>query len=347
MRALRFAPRPLAPLLVVLMPWAQLGCADEPAPEPDDHVAVKLSFDQITYVDAALAPRKVSERIRNEVQSIFPALRKADALILSSQQVELDVAELKKEPVTVVDPATGASRAALRIRHHYVTLAQVPKALAGTSELPLGVLHGGDGAHTEAVLAECTANGERERQAVGELWTVFDPSLPSCAAAMGREQVAIDAARQKLQHPEREIVTAELGRTYLPVTVHLRRRPQGPDAGDYALPVEGEHVDDPRAHASPDGPAPPPSPGEQPGFVVIDRSAEKAAAEQLEHEPESEDEIELRKQARALGGDAVVAPAPPSYGGYTYLQPNYALLYVAIVAFVVLAVGKRRQQSKR
>ena len=343
----RIALHGLALAALVTLAGAPSGCADEPAPEPDDHVAVKLSFDQITYVDAALAPRKVTERMRHEAQSIFPALRKAEALLLTNQQIEIETSQLKREPVTVVDPVTGVGRAAVRVHHHYVTLAQVPSALAARGELALGVLHAGEGGRTEAVLAECTANGEPERQAVAELWTVFDPSLPSCAAAMAREQAAITAARQKLAHPEREIVVAELERAYLPVTVHLRRREPAADAGDYALPARGEHVDDPRvrARAPLNVPGQAPAPGEQPAFMIVDRTAEKAAAEQFEHEQDSEDEIELRKQAHALGGDGVAAPAPPTYGGYTYLQPNYALLYVAILAFIVLAVGKRRKSK--
>jgi len=352
-------PARLAPWLLALSP---LACAEEPPTEPDDHVAVKLTFDQITYVDATLGPRKVAERVRTQVQSIFPALRQADVLILANQQVDLEAAQLKKDPVTVVNPATGATRAAFRVHHRYVTLAQVPKALAERGEIPLGVLHS-PGPHAEAVLADCTANGERERLEVAELWTVFDPSLASCAVAMKREQAAIDVARRKLPHPEREIASLELERAYLPVTVHVQvRRPaQGgdaarvtppaptpeADAGDYALPREGEHVDDPtvRIHADPSMPGTPPGPGEQPAFVIIDRTEEKLAAEHLDQD--SEDEAELRRQARALGGDGVAAPAIPSHGGYTYLQPNYAILYVAIITFVLLVVGKRRQRRKR
>ncbi len=335
----------LVPWLLALLP---LGCADEPPVEPDDHVVVKLTFDQVTYVDAALAPRNVTARIRAEVQSIFPALRRADALLLANQQVEIDGGQLRKDAVTVVDPATGATRAAFRVHHHYVTLAQVPRELAVKGRLALGVLHAEGGTHTEAVLAECTANGEPERQAVGELWTVFDPALPSCTAAMAREQAAIDAARAKLQHPEREIVPIELDRVYLPVKVSLQRRHQA-DAGDYALPSQGEHVDNPtvRARTNPSLPGPAPAPGEQPAFLIVDRSGERQAAAELEQE--NEDDAELRKQERALGGDslAVDAPAVPHYGGHTYLQPNYAILYVTIITFVLLVVGKRRQQGKR
>jgi hypothetical protein len=343
-------PRRLAPALVAVL--GLLACTDEPAPEPDDHVAVKLTFDQITYVDATLAPRKVMERIRSEVQSIFPALRRADALLLTNQQVEIDVARLKKDAVTVVDPGheAVASRAVLRVHHHYVALAQVPKALADKGEIPLGVLHGNDAARAGAVLAECTANGEREREAVGELWTVFDPSLERCAAAMTRERAAIDAARQKLQHPEREIVPIELGRSYLPVVVHLQRR-HADDAGAYALPHGGEHVDDPtvRAPGYPDIPGPPSPAGEQPTFVQREANAEEQAAPPPDPEA-SEDEAELRRQARALGGDVLAnaaAPPPPSYGGYRYLQPNYAIVYFALVVFVLFVVGKRRQQGRR
>ncbi len=344
----------LPPCLLLLGALAVLACpacADDPVVEPDDHVAVKLAFDQVTYVDAALAPRKISERIRAEVQSILPALRKADVLLLSNTQIEIDVPQLKKDPVTVVDPASPQGRPALRVHYRYVALAQVPKALAAQGDLALGVLHDADGAHAEAILTECTANGEHERESVGDLGAVFDPSLESCTAAMAREQAAIDAARGKLPHADQEIVPLELARTYLPVKVHLQRRQQG-DAGDYALPTKGGHIDNPtvRGHEGPFIPGVPAAPaGDQPGFVV-QRVADRVEVEPLTDE-ERADEAELRRQSQSLGGADLVAipgtPAP-SYGGYTYLQPNYAMVYFALVAFVVLLVGKKkRDQVKR
>jgi hypothetical protein len=240
------------------------------------------------------------------------------------------------------------------VRFHYVTMAQVPKALADKPSLDLGVLHGSDGSRTETVLAECSANGERERQSVGELWTVFDASLPSCAEAMAREQAAIDAARQKSARSEREIVQVELERLYLPLPVHLKRRgatAAGRDAGtqapgaasDYAAPAKGEHVADTkvRVRRSPGAPGPPgAAPDNDDGFVWVDKEAEK------ENVDDDEDEKELRKMARTMGTDAKPPPAVPVFGSSTYLQPNYAILYVAIIAFVVLLFGQRRRQDR-
>ncbi len=186
---------------------------------------------------------------------------------------------------------------------------------------------------------------------------MFDPSLPSCAEAILHEQATIDVARKKLAHPEREIVPDELARVYLPLTLHIKRRqqpdageytapPPGAHAGEYATPAPSAHVGNPQVRARAPGiPAGPvmPVPGagapddDDPAAVYVDREEEKDF-------DDSEDEAELRRQARILYGDQTpVAPAGLVYSSSPYLQPNFAVLYVAIVAFVVLLVGKRRR----
>jgi hypothetical protein len=410
-------------LLVCLPALLLLACAEDEPVEPDDRVTVKLTFDQVTYVDANISPRRLLERVKNQARSIFPALRKLDVMVLGNQEVVIEPVKLKRVPMTVVDvgpeggsrpqPTGTRPRSAQRVRFHYVTLALVPKALADRPALDLGVLHGSDGSRAETVLAECSANGERERQSVRELWMVFDASLPSCAEAMAREQAAIDDARKKLAHPDREIVPAELDRLYLPLPAHLKRRQQpgsghdggdplaqagsqespgpqagsqesarpqagsqesarpqagsqegpGPQAGpqesarpqagsqaiphppgpagDNAAPAEDEQVADPtvRAHA-PDTPGVPAvADDNQDGFVFANAETEG----DLE---DAEDEKELRKMDRAVGADlAKPPPTVPVFGSATYLQPNYAFLYVAIIAFVLLLVGQRRRQG--
>ena len=342
MRAPPSSHRRLARLAPWLLAIAPLACGSEESVEPDDRVAVKLTLDPVVYLDGAASQRKMLERVKNETRSIFPALRRADVLVLSNQQVDVDTAQIKKESVTFVDPATGITRPGTRVRFHYVTLAQVPRALADKSGLALGVLHSPDGAHAEAVLTECSATGDRERQAASELWTVFDASLPTCADAMAREHAAIAAARKKLAHPDREIVPAEIDRVYVPLVVRLKRR-QPSDAGAAPVQGPGEHADDPRVKArSPGGVARPAASGEQPDFVIISKE-DKDREREFEDE---EDEKELRKQARAMGGDIVGPTAPPSaFGSSPYLAPNYAVLYLAIIAFVVLLVGQTRRRK--
>lgn len=342
----RAPPSALRRLLPWLLAVAPLACAPEETAPPDDRVSLKLTFDEVTYIEGASAPRKVVERVKNQTRSIFPALRKADVMVLSNQQVDIELAQLKREPITVVDPATGSTKQAVREHFRYVTLAQVPKALAERGKIELGVLHTRDGAQAERVLVECSANGDRERQAVTELWTVFDASLPGCADAMAREQAAIDVARRKLAHPDREVVPAEIARVYLPVTVHLVRR-QSPKPAQPA-PGAGDPGGDQVVHErAPHAPGSPPTPAEPaaddvPAVVYVDKEREKLSEE-------GEDERELRRQARAMGGD-LDTPAPPpvyTFSSGHYLAPNYAVLYLAIIAFVVLLVGQQRRRSKR
>jgi hypothetical protein len=341
------APPTAHRLVAFLAKWCLvlgvLACGADEAVEPDDHVAIKLAFDQVTYVEKAISQHKLLERVKNQTRSILPALRKNDVMVLGNTQIDIEPAQLKREPVTVVDPATGITRDAQRVRFHYVTLAQVPRAVADKGDMALGELHNGSGSRGDGVLVACTANGERERATLAELHTVFDATLPSCGEAMAREEASIDAARKQLKHPNREIVLAELERVYLPVAVHVKRRAQ-PDAGDYAVPVEGEHIENPMVRArvpgAPAGPvaAAPPS-DEPPVAVWVDKEEEKGFED-------SEDEAELRRQARTLYGDtgAPTAPANAVYSSSPYLQPNFAVLYIAIGAFVVLLVGKRRRK---
>lgn len=328
--------------MVGLMP---LACAPEEPVEQDDRVVVKLTVDPVVYIDGAASQHKILERVKNATKSIFPALRRADVMVLLNQQVDIDVVQLKRDTITVVDPATGRHREAARVRFHYVTLAQVPKPLADKRALDLGVLHSVDGARVDSVLTECSANGERERQAATEPWTVFDASLPTCAEAMAREQAAIDTARKKLAHPETEIVPSELDRLYLPLPVRVTRR-SAPDAGT-ETPVQGAHVDDPKVKArAPVAIGAPGAPGAQPAFVQLtkeDRDRE------LQYETDAEDEKEIRQQARAIGGDLVAgpaSPAPPVFGSASYAAPNYLALYLAIIAFVVLLVGQTRRRRR-
>jgi hypothetical protein len=328
--------------------------AGDPVEPVDERAVVKIAFEETAYVDATLSTGRIVERVRHQTESIFTALRKADLTPVraGAQPIDVPFGRLKREPVTVVDPATGASRSALRIRYRYVALAQIPKAHAALDALRLGVLHTADGPQTEAILTECTANGERERLAATELWTVFDASLPGCVQAMATEHAAIEAARRGLQHPEREIVALELGRVYMPVTVHVHgwgpsvaREPSGerPPASD---PTPRAHTDM-KIRAPPGVPGAPAAPAEGP----IDPLAMWESKEnEKDYEADPEEDDELRRANRALmASGAAAAPAPPQeyYGSYKFLAPNYALLYVAIIAAIVLLVGKSRQRSRR
>ena len=310
-------------LLVCGAAGSACGWGDEPAEEKDDRIIVRMSFDEIAYVDQAIQTHKLIERVRHETESIFRGLSKAQVLVTAKKQVDVDLGRLEKEPVTVVDPGSGITRAAVRVRYHFVGLALAPAALAEQVELPIGVLHATDATRAELVLAACTANGDAERAAVAELWTVFDGTLPSCADAMKREQAAIDLARKGLEHPDREIVSGEFERIYVPVIAHLRPRsdrsgvssPGGPGGRSRG---EGRLSD-------------------EPGAVPTRRGSRGT--------DDDEDEESLH---RMHGGGYGGPPSTTMYwGGTTALQPNWAVVWFALAAVILLVLGKQRQSRRK
>ena len=319
MLALRvLARRALAALALGALASGGAACDDPPAAtqERDERVIVKLSFDEVAYVDAAITTRKLIERVRRQNESIFGTLRRADVSITAKRVVDVDLAHLDQEPVTVVDLDTGITRAAQRIRYRFLALALAPRALAMRGEVPLGALHILTPARPEVVLQTCTANGDRERAATAELWTVFDASIPRCGAAIAAEQAGIDVARRRLEHPDKEIVSAEFERLYVPITAELtiretRREAEMSGAGGSIRIV-----------------------------TWADKARERGSAD-------AEDERELSR----MSGPRPAGPAPGnavlSWGSAVYAAPNFTLLYVAIVALILLLVGWRQQDRKR
>jgi len=330
--------RLLALAALLLAALSAGGCDDDggEAPEADDRVIVKLSFDHFGYVDAAVPTRKIIERVRHENESIFSSLRRADVMITAKKLVDVDLAHLEKDPVTVVDPASGITRAAQRVRYHFVALALAPKALVQRGDLRIAALHGTGPASVESVLADCSANGDRERAAAAEPWTVFDGRMERCKASVIAEQSAIDAARKKLLQPAKEIVSAEFERVYVPVTVRLRERNEKGEA-----PVRGEHVEGkvktPQGPwASGDGPG---ADGDQPAWRWVDKSAERDFED-------TEDEKDLQRMARPFGG-ASAPGGTRSWSTNSYLAPNFTLLYVVLGALIIFLVSWFRQQQRR
>jgi hypothetical protein len=335
--------------LVLLFALALAACGNEaPAPEsaPDDRVVVMLGFEGMAYVEAGAPTRKVAERLRHGTQSVFTTLRKADVMITQRKQADVDLARLEKEQVTVVDPATGSTRAATRLRHRVTALALVPKALADQGEMAIGLLHDAGGARAEAILADCTANGEAERAALGELWTVFDASRPSCTAAITREHDAIVAARKALKRPEKEIVPLELERAYVPAVVTLTKRHAVDGGMELEPPSPDQHVEAKvKVRVGAWAPSPSEAPQEGSNDPVYITRADKEREEEFERD---EQELELARAARANGPNAGAPPPSSAPAGvavptYPYLQPNYAILYVAIGVVVLLLVGKRKR----
>jgi hypothetical protein len=311
----------LAPVAFCAAALALAACGDDD--EADDRAAVRISFDEEAYVDAATPTPRVLERVRRQTESVLFALHAADVAVTRRKLVDVDLAHLKKDPVTVVDES-GITRDALRLRYHFVALGDAPAALASKGVLRLGALHEVAPAQTEIVRAVCTANGVHERTA--DLWTVFNASLERCAAAIAREQAAIDAARKALAHPSSEIVTREFERLYVPVAVRLvgRERPDGGSAAGVDPPVARL-----RTGKTPRGAALPSLPGDDDDEPGADGD---------------DDEEELSPDERPV----YFGPPPRdtgwvSSGAARYMAPNFAVLYFTIAALILLLVGGRKR----
>lgn len=306
------------------------GCtSDEVAPPPREPSAiVELRFEEVTYVDPAISTRKLVDRVRHQTRSVFRALRKADVTVTMRKQVEVDLAHLDREPVTVVDPATGQTRPGLRLRYHFSGLAVVPQVLSGAAGMKLAVLHSVDPAKSDAVASTCAAPNALDGATGNEIWNAFDSSLPSCSDAVQKEQDDIDQARSALTAPGKQVVPSEFDRLYVPVVVHIDRRQRktaAPRAKAKSPPtVEVQPPADP-ALVPPSDPAR--SPPKAPQTAGMD-----------------DDEAELRQ---SFPRGAAIGNAQEVGGAGQYLQPNYALLYFVAAAGVVLVVGKQQQNKRR
>jgi hypothetical protein len=351
------ARRPLR-LAVLVCALALGGCgpestAPEAPPEPEaegSEVVATLVFDEHCYVDAALPVPKLVERLRRQTQSILLALQRAGVSVSHRKQVEIDPSGIKKEPVTVVDPATGITRAALRVRYHFQSLAIAPRALAQKGPLALGVLHGVDDARALKIRAECTAAAP----ATVPLWNAFDASLDSCARAIAREQTAVDATRRNLHNPASEISSAEFERLYFPVKVHLgvkRSRPPRPPSA--AVPGANLPTADAgilvvrrqRGLKTPDGLYVPQDSDQPIPLILVDDDREDELEEAEEKENTDPDDVAHRPLKRpTLVGEEPARVADYSSGGKRS-PVNYTLLYVAVAAVIALLVGKRQHDK--
>jgi hypothetical protein len=307
---------------------ALAACGDE-AEEADDRDAVRISFNVEAYVDAAASTTRVLERVRQQNESVLFALHAADITITRRKLVDVDLAHLRKEPVTVVDES-GITRSAIRLRYHFAALGDAPRALAEKGVLGLGALHTVDPAQAEIVRAACTANGVHERKA--DLWTVFDASLERCAAAIAREQAAIGEARKALAHPECEIVSREFERLYVPVAVRLAARERA-DGGPASIDPPALRLRIPKSQ------------GQNRAYLPSLPGMEDEPGED-----EEQDDEELLKEDRPV----YFGPPPPQRdNGWIpsatsrYIQPNFAVLYFTVASLILLLVGGRKRAWRR
>ncbi|XXX77039.1 hypothetical protein WMF30_56260 [Sorangium sp. So ce134] len=206
-----------------------------------------LQFEGYVYVPAETSDFKILERVRTQTRSVFTGLRRSRVMVSRREVQGATTDNFLKEAVTVVDAATGQRNLALRVRYRFVARPEVANGIDDRKELALALLHREDDAIAERVLRECTANPDPRKGGASAVGLDFDPSLPSCKAAMDAEQAAIDAARAKVPElagapasvKDTVVTVEEVRRVYIPtrVTVELRARKRGEIAPRYA-PVD-------------------------------------------------------------------------------------------------------------
>lgn len=234
----------------------------KPTAPPVAGEVASFSFDAVVYVEPSMNNIAVLDRVRSVTRSGLSALQHRRITVNQKRQVDIDLNHLSREPVTVVDPVTKATHAALRVRYRFVGVGVVPKELAQQGDGLLGLLHSADPTRAAEVVEACNDPAERAGDAVKQPWRAFDPGLEACGNAMEAEQTKIDAAREGLAHPEREIVPIEEARLYLPVLLRLRARaPKAPRAA--ATAEDGERPPAPAAVAQ--APTKPDEPRRQSG----------------------------------------------------------------------------------
>lgn len=218
-------PLPLLFAALALCVVPACGGGDEEAADADLTSATalerKLTFEGYVFVETGASSAAILAAVRAQTRSAFGALSTQNVSVSSRELADVDTKTFIKQPVTVVDPETGETSKALRVRYLYRDTAILPKSMAKHSSLSLGLLHGDYQAQSKRVLAECTGGSAEDREMESDIWYVFNPSLSRCQKAMAAEQHAIDEARAGLAAPDAEVVPAELERLYIPMTARL------------------------------------------------------------------------------------------------------------------------------
>ncbi|WP_441289585.1 hypothetical protein ACSRUE_02275 [Sorangium sp. KYC3313] len=259
---------------------ALAGCGDRGKTADRDvkRPPAVLQFDGYVYVPTGTSDFKILERVRTQTRSVFTGLRRSRVMVSRREVQGATTDSFAKEAVTVVD-AAGHRTLALRVRYRFVARPEVANGIDDRKEIPLALLHREDDEVAERIHEECTPPRERRKGGASAVGLDFDPSLPSCKAAMAAEQAAIDAARAKVPElaggppasaNDTVVPIEEAQRLYIPtrVTVELRaRKPR--EVAPRFVPVDRPEKEDARVATAEPGGAERPE-GLEPAAVLID-----------------------------------------------------------------------------
>lgn len=260
---------------------ALAGCGDRGKTAEQDLLKrppAVLQFDGYVYVPTGTSDFKILERVRAQTRTVFTGLRKSRVMVSRREVQGATTDTFAKEAVTVVD-AAGHRTLALRVRYRFVARPEVANGIDDRKELPLALLHREDDEVAERIYEECTPPQERRKGGASAVGLDFDPSIPSCKAAMAAEQAAIDAARAKVPElaggppasaKDTVVPLEEVRRLYIPtqVTVELRDRKPG-EVTPRFVPVDRPEKEDARV-ATAERPGGEHPEGLEPAAVLID-----------------------------------------------------------------------------
>ena len=181
-----------------------------------------LEFVGKVYVDPSADDATIMSTVRAQAQTAFGPLRTTDIAVNSRELKDIDASTFKKRAVKVIDTSNANDSGAdmLEVTYTYRDDAVVAKRYATRTTVDEVVMNPSYRSQTQRVLTECTQNDSEAQEFVSSIWYVFEPTVPSCVAAIEKEQQAVDAARAKLRDPT-QVTKAETDRLYLPITVKL------------------------------------------------------------------------------------------------------------------------------
>ena len=182
-----------------------------------------LEFVGTVYVDKNANADAIMSAVRAQAQTAFGPLRTSNIAVNSRELKDIDASTFQKRTVRVIDTSKTNDRGTDMTEVHYTYKddAVVGLEYSTRTAAPLAVMNPSYRTQTDRVLAECTANDDEAHEFLGQIWYVFEPRIASCQAAIKKEQVAIDADRQKLADPLNQIAKSETTRLYLPIEAKL------------------------------------------------------------------------------------------------------------------------------